>query len=61
MGARAEQQLALSFLTVLVGLWERAPVGDYKVEEVDDDLVPALAQMCIKALASDVQTRLLME
>jgi hypothetical protein len=54
MGARPDQQLALSFLSTLTTLWLRHP-GTYKVEETDSDLVPALAQMCIKALAADVR------
>lgn len=54
MGARADQQLALSFLTTVMTLWMRHP-GTYKVAETDSDLVPALAQMCIKALAADVR------
>lgn len=35
-------------------MWVDHP-GIYHVEEVTDDLVSALAQMCIKALASDVR------
>jgi hypothetical protein len=54
MGARPEQQLALNFLTALHGLWLKFP-GSYIVEEGIDDLVPALAQMCIKALAADIR------
>jgi hypothetical protein len=54
MGARPDQQLALSFLSTLTTLWLRHP-GKYRVEETDADLVPALAQMCIKALAADVR------
>jgi hypothetical protein len=54
MGARAEQQLALNFLSALHDLWIEFP-GEYVVKEVTDDLVPALGQMCIKALAADVR------
>ena len=54
MGARPEQQLALNFLAAVHDLWIQHP-GTYQVEESVDDLVPALAQMCIKALASDVR------
>ena len=54
MGARPEQQLALNFLAAIHDLWLAHP-GTYHVEESLDDLVPALAQMCIKALASDVR------
>lgn len=35
-------------------MWTLHP-GTYKVEDEADDLVPALAQMCIKALASEVR------
>ncbi|WP_156080817.1 hypothetical protein [Microbispora rosea] len=54
MGARPEQQLALNFLAAIHHLWVQHP-GSYTVEESTDDLVPALAQMCIKALAADVR------
>ncbi len=54
MGARPDQQLALNFLAAVHELWVKNP-GTYSVEESMDDLVPALAQMCIKALASDVR------
>jgi hypothetical protein len=54
MGARPEQQLALNFLAAVHDLWIQHP-GTYTVEESADDLVPSLAQMCIKALASDVR------
>jgi hypothetical protein len=54
MGARPEQQLTLNFLAALHGLWVKFP-GSYKVEESADDLIPALAQICIKALAADVR------
>lgn len=54
MGARPDQQLALNFLAVVHELWVKNP-GTYSVKESMDDLVPALAQMCIKALASDVR------
>jgi hypothetical protein len=54
MGARPEQQLALNFLAAVHDLWVQHP-GTYSVEERTDDLVPALTQMCIKALASDVR------
>lgn len=54
MGARPEQQLALSFLAVVGSLWSQHP-GTYKVVETDTDLLPALAQMCIKSLAADVR------
>jgi hypothetical protein len=54
LGARPEQQLALNFLQAVHDLWI---VRDQiiKVEERADDLVPALAQMCIKALAADLR------
>ncbi len=54
MGARPEQQLTLNFLAALHGLWVKFP-GSYKVEESANDLIPALAQICIKALAADVR------
>ena len=54
MGARPEQQLALNFLAAVHSLWVQHP-GTYQVAESVDDLVPALAQMCIKALATDVR------
>lgn len=54
MGARPEQQLALNFLTAVHDLWIQHP-GIYTVKESIEDLVPALAQMCIKALASDIR------
>ncbi|MFF5249081.1 hypothetical protein ACFY3V_32775 [Streptosporangium sp. NPDC000095] len=54
MGARPEQQLALNFLTAIHDLWVQYP-GNYMVKESADDLVPALAQICIKALAADVR------
>ena len=54
MGARAEQQLALNFLAVVHQMWAERP-GTYVVDETTDDLVPALAQMCIKALAAEIR------
>jgi hypothetical protein len=54
MGARPEQQLALNFLAAVHSLWVKFP-DTYTVEENANDLVPALAQMCIKALATDVR------
>ena len=54
MGARPEQQLALNFLTAVHTLWIQHP-GTYHVRETTEDIVPALAHMCIKALASDVR------
>ncbi len=54
MGARPEQQLTLNFLAALHGLWVKFP-GSYEVEESADDLIPALPQICIKALATDVR------
>ena len=54
MGARPEQQLTLNFLAALHGLWVKYP-DHYIVEETVDDLVPALAQICIKALAADIR------
>jgi hypothetical protein len=54
VGARPEQQLALNFLSAVHDLWIQYP-GNYVVEESIDDLVPALAQMCIKSLATDVR------
>lgn len=44
----------MSFLTSLVALWKEHP-GTYKVEEAEDDLVPALGQMCIRSLAADLR------
>jgi hypothetical protein len=54
MGATPDQQLALNFLSVIHKLWVRHP-GPHPVEEIEGDLVPALAQMCVKALAADVR------
>ncbi len=54
MGARPEQQLALTFLSAVHHLWIQHP-GTYVVTESTEDLVLALAQMCIKALAADVR------
>jgi hypothetical protein len=54
MGARPEQQLTLNFLAALHGLWVNYP-DRYIVEETVDDLVPALAQICIKALATEIR------
>jgi hypothetical protein len=54
MGATPDQQLALNFLSVIHDLWLQHP-GTHPVNEIDDDLVPALAQICIKALAADVR------
>jgi hypothetical protein len=54
MGARPEQQLALNFLAAIHDLWIQHP-GRYIVAERADDLVAALAQMCIKALAADIR------
>jgi hypothetical protein len=54
MGATPDRQLALNFLSVVHDLWLKYP-DTYSVEEVADDLVPALAQMCIKALAGDIR------
>lgn len=54
MGPRPEQQLALNFLAAVHDLWIQHP-GIYDVKESIEDLVPALAQMCIKALASDIR------
>jgi hypothetical protein len=57
MGAWPEQQLALNFLAAIHELWVENP-GNYAVKESLDDLVPALAQMCIKALAADLRDEL---
>lgn len=54
MGARPEQQLVLNFLVAIHGLWVKYP-GTYTVKESVEDLVPALAQICIKALAADIR------
>ena len=54
MGARPEQQLALNFLAAVHDLWVQHP-GTYEVTQSTNDLVPALAQMCIKSLAADVR------
>jgi hypothetical protein len=54
MGARPDIRLSWSFLRALTEMWVAHP-GTYKVEDEADDLVPALAQMCIKALAAEVR------
>jgi hypothetical protein len=57
MEATPERQLALNFLSVIHSLWVEHP-DTYTVKEVADDLVPALAQICIKALARDIRNTL---
>jgi len=52
MGALPDQQLTLGFLEHIHKLWLDWP-GDHPVEKPADDLVPALAQIFIKALAAD--------
>ncbi len=54
MGARPEQQLVLNFLRAVHDLWIQHP-GTYVVQEETIDLVPALAQTCIKSLATDLR------
>ncbi|WP_156996830.1 hypothetical protein [Knoellia aerolata] len=54
MGAQPDLRLTWSFLSALAALWASHP-GTYKVRDEADDLIPALAQMSIKALAAEVR------
>lgn len=54
MGAQPDLRLTWSFLHALAEMWSSHP-GIYKVVDEADDLVPALAQMCIRAFASEVR------
>ncbi len=54
MGAQPDLRLTWSFLSAIAGLWSQHP-GSYKIEDEADDLIPALAQISIKALAAEVR------
>lgn len=54
MGAQPDVRLTWSFLHAIASLWASHP-GTYKVADQADDLVPALAQMCVRAFASEVR------
>lgn len=54
MGAQPDLRLTWSFLHALAEMWSSHP-GTYKVVDEATDLVPALAQMCIRAFASEVR------
>jgi hypothetical protein len=54
VGAVPELRLTWSFLSALAELWSAHP-GTYKVRDEAEDLIPALAQMSIKALAAEVR------
>lgn len=54
MGAQPDLRLTWSFLHTLAEMWSAHP-GTYKVADEADDLVPALAQMSIRAFASEVR------
>ncbi|MDR7253976.1 hypothetical protein J2X46_002966 [Nocardioides sp. BE266] len=54
MGAQPDLRLSWSFLKALAEMWSSHP-GTYKVADESEDLVPALAQMCIRAFASEVR------
>lgn len=54
MGAQPDLRLTWSFLSAIAELWSTHP-GTYKVADEADDLIPALAQMSIKALAAEVR------
>lgn len=54
MGAQPDLRLTWSFLTAITNLWLLYP-GTYKVADEADDLIPALAQMSIKAMAAEVR------
>lgn len=54
MGARPDLRLTWSFLSAIADLWSAHP-GTYKVADEPEDLIPALAQMSIKALAAEVR------
>jgi hypothetical protein len=54
MGARPDVRLSWSFLHALAQEWSSRP-GTHEVVDEADDLVPALAHMCIRAFASEVR------
>jgi len=54
MGAQPDLRLTWSFLSAIAELWTAYP-GTYKVADEAEDLIPALAQMSIKALAAEVR------
>jgi hypothetical protein len=54
VGAQPDLRLTWSFLSAIAELWSAHP-GTYKVADEADDLIPALAQMSIKALAAEVR------
>lgn len=54
MGAQPDLRLTWSFLNAIAQLWSEHP-GTYKVADEVEDLIPALAQMAIKALAAEVR------
>ena len=54
MGAQPDLRLTWSFLSAIAELWSAHP-GTYKVADEAEDLIPALAQMSIKALAAEVR------
>lgn len=58
MGAEPDLRLTWSFLSAVADLWSSHP-GTYKVVDEAADLVPALAQMSIKALAAEVRESVL--
>jgi hypothetical protein len=47
-------RLTWSFLHAVADMWSSHP-GTYRVVDEADDLVPAFAQMCMRAFASDVR------
>lgn len=54
MGARPDLRLTWSFLSAIAEL-SSAHHGTYAVADEADDLIPALAQISIKALAAEVR------
>lgn len=58
MGAQPDLRLTWSFLSAVADLWSSHP-GTYKVVDEAADLIPALAQMSIKALAAEVRESVL--
>jgi hypothetical protein len=54
VGAQPDLRLTWSFLGAVADLWSTHP-GTYKVVDEASDLIPALAQMSIKALAAEVR------
>ena len=54
MGARPDLRLTWSFLSAIAELWSAYP-GTYKVEDEAEDLIPALAQLSIKALLAEIR------